>query len=134
MGAVRYVACASSEYARTRGLPTELDALLEPTIISENFLFLREAVLAGLGVGLVPDYVVLEDMRRGEVVTTLDAWRLRIFGTHMYMLFYMPDRHQTRAAAAFIEFILGKARNAAHGRASPIVDQDRDRDPGHEAD
>lgn len=147
MGAVRYVACASSEYARARGLPAELDALrtaplitaavvgrqlrvaayldderhevlLEPTIISENFLFLRQAVLAGLGVGLVPDYVVLEDVRRGEVVTTLDAWRLSIFGTHMYML-YMPNRRHTRAASTFIDFMLAKAREAGRGEAGP---------------
>lgn len=140
MGAVRYVACASAQYAQAHGLPTTLDALaatplvtaavvgrqlrvaayldnerqevlLEPTIVSENFLFLRQAVLAGLGVGIVPDYVVQADIRRGEVVTTLDAWRLSIFGTRMYLL-YMPDRHQTRAAAVFIEFVLAQAANA----------------------
>ena len=45
------------------------EVLLEPTLISENFLFLREAILGGLGIGLVPDYVVKEDVRRGDVVT-----------------------------------------------------------------
>lgn len=143
MGPVRYVACASREYAEAHGMPEQLDALrtaplitsavvgrqlrvaaylgderhevlLEPSIISENFLFLREAILAGLGVGIVPDYVVQEDLRRGEVVTTLDAWRLSIFGTHMYML-YMPNRHQTLAASTFIEFILGVASEAGRG-------------------
>jgi DNA-binding transcriptional LysR family regulator len=140
MGAVRYVACASKAYASEHGLPTELDALrttplitatvvgrqlrvaaylgderhevlLEPTLISENFLFLRQAVQAGLGVGIVPDYVVQDDIRRGEIVTALDQWRLSIFGTRMYLL-YMPDRHQTRAAAAFIDFVLEQARKA----------------------
>jgi DNA-binding transcriptional LysR family regulator len=149
MGAVRYVACASADYARAHALPTELDALrttplitaavvgrqlrvaayladerhevlLEPTLISENFLFLRQAVLAGLGVGIVPDYVVHDDVRRGDVVTTLDAWRLSIFGTRMYML-YMPDRHQTRAAAAFIEFVLEQAKNGG-GPADALRD------------
>ena len=144
MGAVRYVACASKAYAQAHGLPTELDALrttplitatvvgrqlrvaaylreerhevlLEPTLISENFLFLRQAVLAGLGVGIVPDYVVQDDIRSGEVVTALDAWRLSIFGTHMYLL-YMPDRHQTRAAAAFIDFVLEQARRTGRTR------------------
>lgn len=138
MGPVRYVACASRGYAQSQGMPTTLDALataplitaavvgrqlrvaayldderhevlLEPTLISENFLFLRQAILAGLGVGIVPDYVVQDDMRSGAVVTALDAWRLSIFGTRMYLL-YMPDRHQTRAAAAFIEFVLARSR------------------------
>ncbi|MEJ8800224.1 LysR substrate-binding domain-containing protein [Trinickia caryophylli] len=149
MGPVHYVACASVYYAREHGMPGGLDALrraplitsavvgrqlrvsayldderhevlLEPTLISENFAFLRQALLAGLGVGIVPRYVVDDDIRRREVVTTLDAWRLSIFGTHMYML-YMPDRHQTRAAAALIEFLLGRAATRAAGRP---------RDPG----
>lgn len=140
MGAVRYVACASRAYADEHGMPVELDdlrtaplitaavvgrqlrvaayldderheVLLEPTLISENFLFLRQAVLAGLGVGIVPDYVVMDDLKRGEVVTALDAWRLSIYGTRMVML-YMPNRHHTRAASAFIEFILEQARRA----------------------
>ncbi len=138
MGPVRYVACASSAYARERGVPTRLDqlrtvplitsavvgrqlrvagyrgeerqeVLLAPTVISENFVFLRRSILAGLGVGIVPDYVTEEDVRRGDVTTLFDDWRLSIFGTHMYML-YMPNQHQTRAASALIEFVLERAR------------------------
>nr|WP_284506372.1 LysR family transcriptional regulator [Caballeronia sp. INDeC2] len=143
MGPVRYVACASSGYAEAHGMPTRLEelgvvpvitatvvgkqtrvaaylnderheVLLEPSLISENFLFLRDAILAGLGVGIVPDYVVAEDMRRGKIVTALDEWRLSIFGTHMYML-YMPNRHHTRATLAFIEFMLERSRRAGRG-------------------
>ncbi|WP_044043159.1 LysR family transcriptional regulator [Caballeronia insecticola] len=146
MGPVRYVACASTAYAKAHGMPTQLDelrvvplitasvigkqtrvaayldderheVLLEPSLISENFTFLRDAILAGLGVGIVPDYVVMEDMRAGAVVTALDQWRLSIFGTHMYML-YMPNRHQTRAALAFIDFMLERAHKAGRGHAS----------------
>jgi len=138
LGPVRYVACASTDYAKQHGLPTQLDALrgapvvtaavigrqlrvsayqgeerrevvLEPTLISENFLFLRQAILAGLGIGLVPDYVVDDDVRRGHVVTTLDDWRLSIFGTQMFML-YMPNRQHTRATRTFIDFILERVR------------------------
>jgi len=143
LGPVRYVACASRAYAQAHALPTQLDQLsgapvvtaavigkqlrisayqgeerrevvLEPTLISENFLFLRQAVLAGLGIGLVPDYVVQDDVRRGEVVTTLDDWRLSIFGTQMFML-YMPNRQHTRATRTFIEFILERARAGSTG-------------------
>ena len=138
MGPVRYVACASTDYAAKHPLPVQLDALqgapvvtaavigrqlrvsayqgetrreviLEPTLISENFLFLRQAILAGLGIGLVPDYVVQEDVRKGDVVTTLDDWRLSIFGTQMFML-YMPNRQHTRAIRTFIDFILQRVR------------------------
>jgi DNA-binding transcriptional LysR family regulator len=138
LGPVRYVACAARGYAEAHGLPNSLDqlhgapvvtaavvgrqlrvsayqgeerreVLLEPTLISENFLFLRQAILAGLGIGLVPDYVVQDDVRRGEVLTTLDDWRLSIFGTRMFML-YMPNRRHTRATQTFIDFILERVR------------------------
>ena len=138
MGSMHYVVCASRAYAAANGMPADLDALrtapliastvvsrhlrvtaylgneqhelvVEPTLISENYLFLRQAVLAGLGVGLVPDYVVQQDVDRGDVVTTLNAWRLSIFGTRMVML-YMPNRHHTRAASTFIDYMLERAR------------------------
>jgi DNA-binding transcriptional LysR family regulator len=61
--------------------------------------------------------VVQDDLRRGNVVTALDEWRLSIFGTNMYLL-YMPNRHHTRAAASFIEFILEQARGSGRGVAA----------------
>jgi len=138
MGAVHYVACASRAYAQQAGMPATLEDLssaplitsavvgrelrlsaylhgerhevpLSPTLTSENFLFLREAILGGLGVGLVPDYVVADAVREGQIITALDDWKLSIFGARMFML-YMPNRHHTRAASTFIEFMLDKAR------------------------
>lgn len=145
LGPVRYVACASRVFAQERGMPSRLEDLrdvpliaspvvgrqlrvagslrgqrhevsLSPTLTSENFRFLREAILAGLGVGLVPDYVVQDAVAQGQVVTSLDDWVLSIFGTRMYIL-YVPNRHHTRAASTFLEFILGRARAAQPGGA-----------------
>lgn len=141
LGNVRYIACASRDYAAQHGLPGDLarlaaapvvtagvvgrqlrlrayrggereDVILEPTMISEHFPFLRKAILAGLGVGIVPDYVVQDAIESGEVLRTLDDYRLSIFGTSMYLL-YMPDRHQIRAVRTCIEFLLEKARSLA---------------------
>ena len=139
LGDVRYVACASKDYATQHGLPQTLmelrasplitaavmgrqlrisayqegmdrqEVMLEPTLSSEHFPFLREGILAGLGVGLVPDYVVQDKVASGEVLTTLSEYRLSIFGTHMYLL-YLPNRHQTRAVRTCIDFLLAKAR------------------------
>jgi DNA-binding transcriptional LysR family regulator len=140
LGPVRYLACASRAFADSQALPVQVQDLctlplitasvagrqlrmsayrgderheltLEPTLISENFVFLRQAILAGLGVGILPDYVVEEEVRRGEVLTVLDDWRLRIFGDQMFML-YMPNRHHTRATSTFIQFVLERARGA----------------------
>lgn len=141
LGTVRYLACASREYAQTHGLPRTLHALrasplitagvtgrqlrlaaylgserhevmLEPTMISEHFPFLCDGILAGLGVGLVPDYVVQDKLATGEVLSTLDEYRLSIFGTHMYLL-YLPNRHQTKAVRTCIDFLLAKAQPEA---------------------
>jgi DNA-binding transcriptional LysR family regulator len=150
MGVVRYVACASRAYAAAHGMPLTLDDLattplitsavvgrelrlaaynngerhevpLSPTLTSENFLFLREAILAGLGVGLVPDYVVHAGVTTGDMVTALDDWKLSIFGTQMYML-YMPNRLHTRAAFTFIEFMLRRTEANARDVAACATD------------
>lgn len=137
LGPVHYVLCASRKYAREAGMPTSLDELrsrplltsgavgrelrlaatkdeqrqeteLAPVLMSEHFPFLREAILAGLGLGLVPDYVVADAIASGEVLTALDDWRLSVFGTTMYLL-YMPSRRQTLAMRSFIDFVLERA-------------------------
>lgn len=138
MGPVRYTACASQAYVEQYGLPQRLEdlpkapiltsgvagrqlrlsayqkqrrqeVLLEPTLMSENFLFLHQAIMAGLGVGIVPDYVVQAEVARGEVNTTLKEWYLSIFGTEMFML-YMPNRYHTRSTSTFIEYILNRTQ------------------------
>ena len=148
LGSVRYVACASKGYAAQHALPAQLEDLrtapvitssgigrqlrlsayrgeqreeviLTPTVISENYAFLRQAVLGGLGIGLLPDYLVQQDVADGEVLTTLDAWTLSIFATRMFML-YMPNRHHTRAAQTFIDFILEQAHASGRREVAPL--------------
>ncbi|HQQ70337.1 MAG TPA: LysR family transcriptional regulator [Alicycliphilus sp.] len=147
LGRVRYVACASREYAQRHGLPATLyelrnspiittgvqgrqlrlaahqgeerqEVMLEPTLISDHFPFLRQGILAGLGVGLVPDYVVQPEVARGEVLLALQEYQLSIFGTHMYLM-YLPGRHQTRAVRTCIDFLLAKA---GHGAAPAALE------------
>jgi len=140
-GTVRYLACASKAFAQAHGLPTELallrtqplitanvvgrhlslrgyrqgereEVMLAPTLISDHYPFLREGILAGLGIGLVPDYVVQDVIASGDVVTALNDYRLSIFGTTMYLL-YLPNRHQTRAVRTCIDFLMEKAQSQA---------------------
>lgn len=135
---VRYVTCASVEYFKQHPLPrhpedlakvplitsavegrelrvsayqgdTRQEVALRPTLASENFQFLREAILAGLGVGLIPDYVVAEDLAQKRVKTALNDWRLSVFGTRMFLL-RLPDRYQTLATRTLIDFLVNKAR------------------------
>ena len=89
------------------------EVMLEPTLISDHFPLLRQGILAGLCLGLVPDYVVQPAVARGEVLLALQEYRLSIFGSHMYLM-YLPGRHQTRAVRTCIDFLLAKA---GHGMA-----------------
>jgi DNA-binding transcriptional LysR family regulator len=147
LSAIRHIACASSAYAAQHPMPqtaTDLsqvplitstvvgrslrvsayqgaqrqEVALAPTLASENFQFLHEAILAGLGVGLVPDYLVSADIEAGRVVTALDDWRLSIFGTRLYLL-RMPERYQTAAMRAMIDFVIEQARAWASPSAPP---------------
>lgn len=135
---VRYVICASEQYAREHGMPERLEdlpgvplitstvdgrdlrlsayqgnerqeILLKPTLASENFQFLREAILAGLGVGLVPDYLVTSAVAERRIVLALRDWRLSVFGTRMFLL-RMPGRYQTLAARTLIDFTIQRVR------------------------
>ena len=90
------------------------EVLIEPTLISENFIFLQAALLEGLGVALVPDYLVAEELASGAVVRVLADWRLSTFGTGLHLL-YMPNRHHTRAMSTFIDFLLQRARERGAG-------------------
>jgi DNA-binding transcriptional LysR family regulator len=135
---VRYVLCASARYAQEHGMPERLEdlpgvplitstvegrelrlaayrdgerqeILLKPTLASENFQFLREAILSGLGIGLVPDYLVNEAVADGRAVLAFDAWRLSVFGSRMFLL-RMPGRYQTLAARTLIDFLIQRVR------------------------
>jgi DNA-binding transcriptional LysR family regulator len=139
---MRHIACASTGFAARHALPKQVEDLLQlpiitstvvgrelrvaayrgeerrelalqPTLASENFQFLHEAILGDLGVGLVPDYVVAADVAAGRVVTALDDWRLSLFGTRLYLL-RMPDRYQTLATRTLIDFVLAKAAAWTH--------------------
>ena len=147
MGRIRYFACASPEYAATHGLPQKpaqltdtplisavvaskplrLSAYLNghrevvpllPTVISRNYPFLRDSTLSGLGVGLLPEYMVDRDLAEGRLVRALDAWELSIFGANVYML-YMPNRHHPRALAMLMDFLVENAE-ATH-RSMPAA-------------
>ena len=146
---MQHVTCAAVDYAAAHGMPRQLEELsavplitsvvagrdlrvsayrdderreltLHPTLASENFQFLRQAMLAGLGVGLVPDYVITDDLASGRVVTALDDWRLSVFGTRMFLL-RMPGRYLTLATRTLIDFIVARARDWVQG-GRPLPD------------
>ncbi|MFW7340697.1 LysR family transcriptional regulator [Pollutimonas sp. H1-120] len=133
LGPLRYVVCASSDWARAHTLPSTLQMLsqapvittggitgrahlsavangresdirLRPTLLSRSFPYLRECILAGIGLGVVPDYVVDDLVRDGLVVTCMEDFELTMDRSHMYLL-YTPHRYQSRAIRTLIDFL-----------------------------
>lgn len=136
LGPLRYVACASQAWARANGMPRTLQELanvpiittggitgrahltarrggreselhLHPTLLSRSFPFLRDGIRAGLGVGIVPDYVVASDIAAGDVVTSLEDYALSLDRSQMYLV-YAHSRYQSRAVRTLIDFLLQK--------------------------
>lgn len=135
LGRVRYVACATPAFLERHGNPRTLEAVKElpliasaltserlkmagvqegrqrhlrirQRLISPNFYFLREAILQGLGVGLVPDYMVQAPLASGELQVLAEE-SLDFLQTHKYLL-TLPSRYQTRAVQTLIAFLQDK--------------------------
>ena len=134
LGRVRYVACATPSFLAEHGRPQSVEEVkqlplitsaltserlkmagvqegrqrhmrVKPRLISPNFYFLRDAILQGLGMGLVPDYMVQAPVARGELeVLPLPPESLEFIATHKYLL-HMPSQYQTTAVRTLIEYL-----------------------------
>ena len=78
--------------------------VLEPTLSSDNFGFLKEGVVAGLGIGITPIYAIGEELASGGLVQLLPDYRISVFGSRLYML-TMPNRYQTLATRYLLNFL-----------------------------
>lgn len=78
--------------------------VLEPTLSSENFAFLKEAVVGGLGIGIFPLYAVDKELASGALESLLGDYQISAFGSKLYML-TMPNRYQTMATRYLLTFL-----------------------------
>lgn len=137
LGRVNYVVCAAPELIRQYGMPQTLQELirlplvtsslteqalrlagyqsgqreldLRMRLVSPNFYFLRDALLRGLGAGVVPDYMVRAFIASGDLVhVPIDEESLAFLSTFKFLL-HMPSHYPTRALATLMDFLLEKA-------------------------
>jgi DNA-binding transcriptional LysR family regulator len=73
-----------------------------------NSDILRQAVLDGMGVALLPDYLVEDDISTGRLVRLLPEWNATPpFGAAVYAL-WLPDRHLPPKARTFLDWMAAR--------------------------
>jgi DNA-binding transcriptional LysR family regulator len=83
---------------------------LNPVLRSENFVFLKQAVMEGGGVGFLPRYMVRPELEAGSLVRHLPYYRISVFGAKVFLL-TPPTRYQAAAARLLIEFLKARLSN-----------------------
>jgi DNA-binding transcriptional LysR family regulator len=74
---------------------------IAPILTSEGVTSIREAVLAGLGIALLPDWLIRDDIRSGRLLRVLPKWRARDLPMHVA---YAAQRVLPVRVRSFVEF------------------------------
>jgi DNA-binding transcriptional LysR family regulator len=131
---IDWVLCASADYARQKGKPKKPADLAQhnlvstpvqqgsrmiiklhrqgqesaiavlPHIQSESFLFLKNCVLSGIGLGVLPFYAVHEELDNGSLIPVLPGHAVNVWGDRLFMI-TTPNLYPTLAARSLIEFM-----------------------------
>lgn len=92
---------------------------VSPRLQAEDFLLIREAVLAGAGIGLLPDYLADAAIAEGRLVRLLPDYDLIGPGDRIFLL-TTPTAHPAPAVHALVEFLRAfAARWRAEEAAAP---------------
>jgi DNA-binding transcriptional LysR family regulator len=83
--------------------PEPLRKLPPPRLTGDDFLFIREALRAGGGIGILPVFLAAQDVRAGGLVRVLPQWTET---QGMLSLVYPQTRHVPRKLEVFRDFIV----------------------------
>jgi DNA-binding transcriptional LysR family regulator len=85
-------------------------------LLVNNSELLRDAVLGGPGIALLPDFVVADDLAAGRLVRLLPRWTPRPpFGSAAHLV-WLPARHLPPKTRAFIDFVLERMASPRRAR------------------
>jgi DNA-binding transcriptional LysR family regulator len=85
---------------------------IAPVLTSEGVTSLREAALAGIGVSVLPDWLVRKDLVAGRLVRVLPQWNARELPVNVV---YPGQRHLPVRVRAFVDFAVGYMTTEMHG-------------------
>nr|WP_228024886.1 LysR family transcriptional regulator [cf. Phormidesmis sp. LEGE 11477] len=78
-------------------------SITPPIRMSTNSIFaLHRAALAGLGLAVMPHWLVKTELESGQLIDVLPEWRAPKLAVH---LAYLPGRHQPRRLRSFLEVV-----------------------------
>ncbi len=100
---------AGSTWRFTGPRGTKAAARVDGNLLVNSSELLRDAALQGGGVALLPDFLVDEDLRAGQLVPLLARWTAQPpFGSAAYLA-WLPQKTMPAKMRAFIDFFVAAA-------------------------
>ncbi|HTI70267.1 MAG TPA: LysR family transcriptional regulator [Candidatus Limnocylindria bacterium] len=102
-----WVAQAGSQFWSTKEITlfgrsgAEQTLPIAPVLISEGITSVREAVRDGLGIALLPDWLITQELDHGVLVRVLPKWKARDLPIHVV---YAGQRVLPTRVSAFIDY------------------------------
>jgi DNA-binding transcriptional LysR family regulator len=85
-------------------------------LLVNNSDVLREAVLSGLGIALLPDWLIGHDVRSGRLLRLLEGWQVNPqLETVCVYAAYLPNRRHSRKVQALLTFLVQHVAPASEG-------------------
>ncbi|MEI9898320.1 MAG: LysR family transcriptional regulator [Chthoniobacter sp.] len=89
---------------------------ISPILISEGVTSIREAVRGGLGVAVLPDWLIREDILSGRLVRVLPQWNAKDLPVHVV---YAGNRLLPVRVRAFVDFAVSYMTKALGPKRTP---------------
>lgn len=131
LAVIRTIVAASPEYIKKHGMPktpgelaehpelrysyrphsrwqysssdgTSGDIELKPKMIASNGEFLKNAVIAGLGVIIEPTFILYDDLKSGRLIPILTELNWNELGAYAV---YPPTRHLSKRVRVLVEYL-----------------------------
>ena len=113
LNCLRYGEGETNKQWRFEGANDKQSVSVRGNLQINNSEALRHAMLEGMGVALLPDFVVADDLRSGRAVTLLPDWTPRPpFGDKAYAV-WLPHRHISPRIRLFLDFLSKGLRDSS---------------------
>jgi DNA-binding transcriptional LysR family regulator len=86
---------------------------MSPILLSEGVTSVREAVRTGLGIAVLPNWLIEDDLRTGALVSVLPRWTPKELSVHVV---YAGQRVLPARVSAFIDFAVRYLTNEGMNR------------------